>query len=72
MTKKITSILFFLFVALFAEAQEILQKKPKIIFYDAEGKPASLDKVNDDLKTYVATLFCMNKNMGETLRFIGL
>lgn len=53
--KTLSLFLLFLLTASFVEAQEISQKKPKTIFYDVEGKPASLDKINADLTTYIRT-----------------
>lgn len=55
--KKIVSVFFVLFLSVFsfAEAQEVSQKKPIVICYDAEGKLASFEKLNADLATFVET-----------------
>lgn len=52
---KLTLLLSLFCMVLSVQAQETTQKKAKIIFYDAENKPASLDKVNADLEKYVLT-----------------
>ncbi|WP_214226134.1 TlpA disulfide reductase family protein [Pedobacter sp. B4-66] len=65
--KTIASVLFVLFLCMFslAEAQEVSQKKPIVICYDAEGKLASLEKLNADLATFVETHILSVTNYGK-------
>ena len=59
-------LLFLLFcITISVQAQETAQKKPKIIFYDVDNKPASLDKLNADLKKYVATHLLSERKYGN-------
>lgn len=53
--RKIALLFSLICVAISVQAQESAQKKPKIIFYDADNKLATIDKFNADLKKYFAT-----------------
>jgi peroxiredoxin len=53
--RKVALLFSLICFAISVQAQEAAQKKPKIIFYDADNKLANIDKLNADLKKYVAT-----------------
>ena len=53
--RKITLLFSLICIAISVQAQESAQKKPKIIFYNADKKLATIDKFNADLKKYFAT-----------------
>lgn len=63
--KKLTLLLSLFCMAFTLKAQETTQKKTKIIFYDAENKLATMDKVKADLEKHVLTHLLSETRFGE-------
>ena len=62
---KLTLFLLLFCMVLFAQAQKTIQKQVKIVFYDAQNKPATLDKVNADLEKHVLTHLLTKRQYGN-------